>query len=136
MSKFTNFYFAHRTSLEHFVIVSGFLLLLFTASCSAQQPLTSEEQALQSLRQMTKGGKLPPESMVQQIETRYARTGTGALARLLRARIRFEANDFGGATEILNSDVFRRNTRIADYALWLRGKALSQSGSTRGEGSF
>jgi soluble lytic murein transglycosylase len=128
MSKFTNIHFNLGASIENFLIVSGFLLVFFTASCSAQQPLTNEEQALQSLRQMTKDGKLPPESMVQQIETRYARTRTGALARLLRARIRFEGGDFGGAAEILNSDVFREKTSVADYALWLRGRALQNAG--------
>jgi soluble lytic murein transglycosylase len=129
MSKFTNFHFNPRATMENFLIVSGFLLLLFTASCSAQQPLTGEDQALQSLRQMTKGNKLPPEAMVQQIETRYSRTRTGALAKLLRARIRFEANDFGGSAQILNSDVFRKNTDVADYALWLRGRALQNAGN-------
>jgi soluble lytic murein transglycosylase len=129
MSKFTNIHFNPGASIGNFLIVSGFLLLFFTASCSAQQqPLTSEEQALQSLRQMTKDGKLPPEAMVQQIETRYSRTRTGALARLLRARIRFEGNDFGGAAEILSSDVFREKTSVADYALWLRGRALQNAG--------
>jgi len=129
MSKFTNIHFNPGASIENFLIVSGFLLVLFTASCSAQQqPLTNEEQALQSLRQMTKDGKLPPEASVQQIETRYARTRTGALARLLRARIRFESGDFGGAAEILNSDVFREKTSVADYVLWLRGRALQNAG--------
>lgn len=129
MSKSTIFNIGRRASIENFLIVSGFLLIFFTASCSAQPPQSNEDQALQSLRQMTKGNKLPPEALVQQLETRYSKTRTGALARLVRARIRFEANDFNGAAQILNSDVFRRNTGVADYALWLRGRALQNAGN-------
>ncbi|HEY0428128.1 MAG TPA: transglycosylase SLT domain-containing protein [Pyrinomonadaceae bacterium] len=128
MSKFTSFHFNPRAIFEKFLIASTLLLVLFTASCSAQQTQT-EEQALQSLRQMTKDGKLPPETFVQQIETRFAKTRTGALAKLLHARIRFEASDFAGAAQILNSDVFRRTTSVADYALWLRGRALQNAGN-------
>ncbi|MGC2239003.1 MAG: transglycosylase SLT domain-containing protein [Pyrinomonadaceae bacterium] len=126
MTKFTNFHFNLRKFVENVLIALTFLLAFFTASCSAQQP--NEAQALQSLRQMTKDGKLPPESMVQQIETRFSKTRTGALAKLLRARIRFEANDFINAAEILDSNVFREKTNVADYALWLRGRALQNAG--------
>lgn len=123
MSK--SFPFNLRVIPEKLIIVSLSLLTLFTASCPAQQ---TEEQALQSLRQMTKDGKLPPESMVQQIESRFSKTRTGALAKLLRARIRFEANDFNGAAQILDSNVFIQKTNLADYALWLRGRALQNAG--------
>lgn len=99
--------------------------VFFIIGCSAQQ---TEEQALESLRQSTKDGKLPPEGVVANIESRFAGKRTGALAKLLRARIKFESKDFAGAAEILNSDVFAKQTKIADYALWLRGKALQQAG--------
>ena len=102
-----------------------FSLVLFTVGCSAQ----TEKQALASLRQMTKDGKLPPENMVISIETRYDGTKTGTLARLLHARIRFENNDFAAAASILNSDVFAKKTSVGDYALWLRGRALQSSGN-------
>ena len=95
--------------------------LLFVQGCSAQQ---TEEQALASLREMTRDGKLPPENVVADIESRFSGKRTGALAKLLHARIRFENNDFAGAAAILNSDVFRKKTKVADQALWLRGKAL------------
>ncbi|MBP7475832.1 MAG: lytic transglycosylase domain-containing protein [Pyrinomonadaceae bacterium] len=105
-------------------------ILLLTVSlivaCSAQQ---TEEQALQSLRTMTSNGKLPAESFVADLETRFANKRTGALAKLLRARIRMEANDFTGAAAMLNSDVFRQRTKLGDYALWLRGKALQGAGN-------
>ena len=102
------------------------LSVLFSVSCSAQQ---TEEQALQSLREMTRGGKLPPEDVVANIESRFAGKRTGALAKLLHARIRFENNDFAGAAAILNSDVFRKKTKVGDYALWLRGRALQSVGN-------
>lgn len=124
-----NFRFHPHTIFANFFAVSILLLTLFTASCPAQQ---TEEQALQSLRQMTRDGKLPPESMVQQIESRFSKTRTGALAKLLRARIHFEANDFNGAAQILDSAVFRQKTNLADYALWLRGRALQNAGNHAG----
>jgi len=100
--------------------------VLFIVGCSAQQ---TEEQALQSLRQMTSTGKLPPEDFVSNLESRFAGKHTGALAKLLRARIKLEQNDFGGAAAVLNSDVFKKQTKLADYALWLRGKALQSAGN-------
>ncbi|MGE3468366.1 MAG: transglycosylase SLT domain-containing protein, partial [Pyrinomonadaceae bacterium] len=107
------------------VVVVHLCLILLTAGCSAQQ---TEEQALASLRQMTSGGKLPPESVVSDIESRFASRKTGALAKLLRARIRFESNDFTGAAAILNSDSFGKLTKVGDHALWLRGKSLQAAG--------
>lgn len=107
----------------------GFLLLLFfslmTVGCSAQ----TEEQALASLREMTKDGKLPPESVVADIESRFANKKSGALAKLLRARIKFENKDYAGAAAVLNSDVFKKRTKLADHALWLRGRALQGAGN-------
>ena len=99
---------------------------LLAQGCFAQQ---SEEQALQTLREMTRDGKLPPENVVADIESRFTNKKTGALAKLLHARIRFENNDFAGAATILNSDVFKKKTKVADYALWLRGRALQGAGN-------
>lgn len=89
----------------------------------------SEEQAAQILRVLTKDGKLPPENAVLDVENKFAQTKTGALAKLLRARIRFETNDFGGAAQILASPTFREKAVLPDYALWLRGKSLQQIGN-------
>ncbi|CAN5495761.1 hypothetical protein BH10ACI2_BH10ACI2_07890 [soil metagenome] len=100
--------------------------VLFIVGCSAQQ---TEEQALASLRQMTSTGKTPPEEFVANIESRFAGKKTGALAKLLHARIRFDAQDFAGAAAILNSDVFRKKTKLDDHALWLRGQALQKAGN-------
>ncbi len=112
-----------RKALNLFV-ATAFSIALFTVGCSAQ----TEDQALQSLRQMTADGKLPPESVVAGIESRFAGKRTGTLAKLLHARIRFENNDFAGAAALLNSDVFKQKTSLGDYALWLRGRALQNSG--------
>ncbi|MBK8466133.1 MAG: transglycosylase SLT domain-containing protein [Chloracidobacterium sp.] len=106
----------------------SFLLLavLFTVGCSAQQ---NEEQALRSLREMTRNGKLPPEDFVAGLESRFAGKKTGALAKLLHARIRYDNGDFTGAAAILNADVFAKKTKLADHALWLRGQALQKAGN-------
>lgn len=106
----------------------SFLLLsvLFIVGCSAQQ---TEEQALRSLREMTRDGKLAPEDFVAGLESRFAGKRTGALAKLLHAQIRFANNDFAGAAAILNSDVFQKKTKVADHSLWLRGQALQKAGN-------
>src|SRR5215204_6517888 len=74
----------------------SFLIAAFTVACTAQASDTS----LDSLRQLTTDGKLPAESVVAGIESRYAGKKTGALAKLLRARIRFENKDYAGAATI------------------------------------
>jgi soluble lytic murein transglycosylase len=113
--------------LTNFVFCTCLLLVLLTTSCTALTPQQSDEQALKVLREMTSDGKLPPESVVLQIENTFSRSRTGALAKLLRAWIHFENKDFEGAAAILDSDVFRSKTNVADYALWLRGKSLEQA---------
>jgi len=112
-----------KSAINSFAI---FLLLLSlcTVSCSAQ----TEEQALQSLRQLTKDGKLPAESVVENFERRFAGRTSGTLARLLRARIKFENRDFAGAAALLNTDEFAKKTKVGDYALWLRGQSLQNAG--------
>ncbi len=111
-----------------FLFAAAFVLIPFTANCSAVVKTMSDDDALKTLRDLTKDGKLPPESVVSDIENRFANTRSGALAKLLRARIRFENKDFSGAAQILESGVFKERTRLADYALWLRGRALQSAG--------
>ncbi len=107
--------------------VSFFLIsVVFMVGCSAQQ---TEDQALRSLRDLTSNGKLPPEGVVADLENRFAGKKTGALAKLLRARIKFENKDFAGAAALLNSDLFKQKTNLADHAMWLRGKALQSAGN-------
>lgn len=102
--------------------------LFLTVSCSGQ----TEEQALAQLRQMTADGELPAESVVADIEKRFAGKHTGVLAKLLRARIRFERNDFAGAAALLDGPEFGSRTKLGDHALWLRGRALQSSGDHAG----
>lgn len=116
---------AMRNSLIKLSLSFLLATVLFTIGCSAQ----TEEQALAALRDMTKDGNLPPESVVADIESRFANKKTGALARLLRARIKLENQDFAGAAAVLNTDVFKKRTKLADHALWLRGKALQGAGN-------
>ncbi|HEV8160281.1 MAG TPA: transglycosylase SLT domain-containing protein [Pyrinomonadaceae bacterium] len=124
-----NLRFDSTSLLTIFLLAAGFLLAPLTTSCSAFVSQMTEEQAAQTLRALTKDGKLPPENAVLEIENRFSKTKTGALARLLRAYIHFEANDFNGTAQILSSNVFREKTTITDYALWLRGKSLQQAGN-------
>src|SRR5688572_16801746 len=108
--------------LAALVLVSAF----FTLGCSAQQ---TEEQALASLRQFALDGREPSDAYLAGVESRFAGRRTGSLAKLLRAKIRFDNKDFAGAAGLLNTDEFRSTTKVADHALWLRGLALQESGN-------
>ena len=115
-------------SLKPVALISALtiLLVLLTLSCSAQ-PM-AEADALRQLRELTKGGRMPTEAAVEEIERSFRGTQTGALARLLRARVRFENKDFRGAGVVLNSDEFERLTKVADYVLWLRARSHQGTG--------
>lgn len=115
------------SKLASFAASILFLTVLFTVGCSAQQ---TEQQALESLRQITAAGKTPSEAMVTQIETRFAGKRTGALAKLLHAKIRFDAGDPAGAAKLLASGDIEKLTKVGGYALLLRGNALAASGQT------
>ncbi|MCU0237992.1 MAG: tetratricopeptide repeat protein, partial [Pyrinomonadaceae bacterium] len=107
--------------IKHAILLITVLLL---STCSEAQ---TEQQALDQLRKLTKDGNLPAESVVQSIESRFGNSKTGALAKILRARIRLQNNDGNGAADILNSPIFKQKTTVGDYALWLRGRGLIQA---------
>lgn len=109
--------------------VIGLLVVPFSASCRSIGVDASEADALKSLRDLTRDNKLPPESMVIDIENRFPRARVGTLARLLRARIKFENRDFDGAVKLLTSDAFKQRTHLADYALWLKGRSFQGAGN-------
>ncbi len=88
-----NLRFDSVSVLTIFFLAAGFLLAPLTTSCSAFVSQMTDEQAAQTLRALTKDGKLPPENAVLEIENRFSKTKTGALARLLRAYIHFEAKE-------------------------------------------
>ena len=109
------------------------LLLPFaSASCSAPQAnRAGEPEAIERLRALTHSVPpvtLPPEGAVAGLETQYAKTAAGALARLVRARIKLAANDTAGAATLLDSNAFRQQTALGDYALLLRADALATAG--------
>lgn len=108
-----------------FISAIVFSLSLLTVSCSAQM---TEEQALANLRSASRDGRAPSEDYVAGIESRFAGTRTGLLAKLLHAKIKFDNKDFAGAAALLNTDEFRTKTKVADHALWLRGQALQLAG--------
>ncbi|MEO8574444.1 MAG: transglycosylase SLT domain-containing protein [Pyrinomonadaceae bacterium] len=108
------------------VFAFTFTLVLFFLGCSAQQ---TEEQALANLRQTARDGRTPSEDYVAGVESRFAGKRTGLLAKLLRAKIKFDNKDFAGAAALLNTDEFRTKTKVADHALWLRGLALQEAGN-------
>lgn len=128
MSNFRFFRFDLYSVLIFSIFALGLLTIPLTSSCSAFVTPMSDDEALKTLRELTRKDKLPPEGVVADIENRFAKSKAGALAKLLRARIRFENQDFESAAQILNSGVFKDKTELADYALWLRGRALQSAG--------
>ena len=101
---------------------------LMSASCRSRQQLPAEQQALQTLRSMTRNDVLPSEDAVTAIENQFPNTKTAALARIVRARIRLNAKDFAGAATLLDTKLIAQQTSIADHALFLRANALEQAG--------
>ena len=106
-----------------------------SASCSApqQRKEAGELEAIERLRALTHSSNapaamLPAESAVAGIETQYANGAAGALARLIRARIKLAANDAAGAASLLDTKDFRQRTALGDYALLLRADALAKLG--------
>ncbi len=108
-------------------IVAGASLPPFmTASCLTR-PQTPEQRALDSLRNMTRGDVLPSEDVVARIEAEFPRSKAGALARILRARIKLNAKDYLGAAGLLDAKVIRDQTSLADYVLFLQAGAYEQA---------
>ncbi|HEX8721104.1 MAG TPA: lytic transglycosylase domain-containing protein [Pyrinomonadaceae bacterium] len=103
-------------------------LPLTVASCRTQTAPPDEPAAYERLRLLTRGGALPAEQQATQLASAYRGTRTGALAQLVRARIRMEARDYAGAADLLRAGDFKDATRVGDYALWLRGDALEKAG--------
>ncbi|HEX8458098.1 MAG TPA: lytic transglycosylase domain-containing protein [Pyrinomonadaceae bacterium] len=119
-------------SIVSVIAVACAVLLPFaSASCSAPPPQTGSADTLERLRALTHAAPpatMPAESAVATIETQHANTTTAALARLLRARVKLAANDPAGAASLLDSEAFRRQTAVGDYALLLRADALAKLG--------
>jgi soluble lytic murein transglycosylase len=106
------------------------LPFLMSASCLTRTQTLGEQQALDTLRSMTRNDVLPAENVVAEIENKYPRTKAAALARMLRARIKLEARDFAGAATLLDTRLIADQTAVADYALFMRASSLEQTGKT------
>jgi len=122
---------SHRTGVA--IALGASLLLasvlpLATASCRSRQARADEPAAYERLRMLTRGGALPAEQSIAQLASDFAGTRAGALAQFTQARIRYEARDYAGAASLLRSEDFGRQTKIGDYALWLRADALEKAG--------
>lgn len=104
---------------------------LMSASCLTRQQTPAEQRALDRLRSMTRNDVLPSEEVVSGIENQFPRTKAAGLARILRARIKLNAKDFGGAASLLDAGVIRDHTSLSDYALFLRADALEQAGKNQ-----
>jgi soluble lytic murein transglycosylase len=109
-------------------LLAASALPLTVASCRTQTTRADEPAAFERLRMLTRGGTLPAEQALAQLAADYAGTRTGALAQLTRARVRYEAHDFAAVASLLNSEEFAKQTKIGDYALWLRADALEKLG--------
>jgi soluble lytic murein transglycosylase len=115
------------------VVATGVIAPLFLiGGCHTLQQTSQELQARENLRALTRGGVLPAEDAVARIESDFPRTTAGALAKIVRARIKLNARDFGGAASLLEASAIRDYTVIPDYALSMRAAALDQAGR-RGE---
>src|SRR5437868_8400439 len=101
--------------------------LFLIASCRPLQQTPQELKARETLRTMTRGGVLPSEDAVAQIEKDFPKTTAGALAKIVRARIRLNAKDYAGAASLLDASAIQNYTVIGDYALWMRADALQQA---------
>ncbi|MFL6210992.1 MAG: transglycosylase SLT domain-containing protein [Pyrinomonadaceae bacterium] len=112
----------------------GALALPFcTASCTTQtQTKPGEQETIEHVRALTHSGQATPDQALAQIESQYAQTRAGALARLARARVKLapgaslSTTDLAGALTLLDDKSFARATSIGDYALLLRAQALAQ----------
>ena len=98
------------------------------ASCLTRQQTPAEIKALETLRAMTRGGVLPSEDVVTRIESDFPKTKAAGLARLVRARIKIRGNDYAAAAGLLDTSIINDYTSLGDYALFMRGNALEQTG--------
>ena len=113
------------------IVIGASLPSFMTASCLTRLQTPAETRAIENLRAMTRNGVLPSEDVVARIESQFPRSKAAALARLVRARIRFGRKDFTGAAELLNTSLVRDYSGLGDYALFMRGDALEHGAGLR-----
>ncbi len=109
------------------LLLSAAAIPLVSVSC-ARTTKADDPGVVERLRTLTRGGALPAESVVAGIEKEYAGTRTGALARIIHARVRIHAGDYTGAASLLDARDVRERTSIADHILFMRAEALEKAG--------
>jgi tetratricopeptide (TPR) repeat protein len=117
------------------IVAGASFPFLMSASCLTRQQTPAEQNALISLRNMTRGNVLPAEDAVASLESQFPRTKVAALARMLRARIKLNAKDYAGAAQLLDASVIRDQSVIGDYALFMRASAFEQAGREKEAGA-
>ena len=111
------------------VILAGASIPAFmTASCLTRPQSSAEQRALETLRNMTRGGALPAEDVLVRMEAEFPNSKAAALARLTRARIKLDQKDFAGVASLLDTKLIADHSVLGDYALLMRGNALEQIG--------
>jgi soluble lytic murein transglycosylase len=113
-------------SLSTILVVAAPLFLI--ASCRPLQQTPQELKARETLRTMTRGGVLPGEDAVAQLEKDFPKTTAGSLAKIVHARIKLNAKDYAGAATLLEAPGITDYTVIGDYALWMKASSLEQAG--------
>lgn len=113
------------------IIAVASLPFLMSASCLTRPQTLGEQKALDNLRNMTRNDVLPSEDVVAGIENQFPRSKAGALARILRARIKLNARDFASAASLLDTKIINDHTSLHDYALSMRASALEQAGKNQ-----
>jgi hypothetical protein len=119
----------------HFRFFSLFSIALLTVSCSAVTTM-SDADALKTLRDLTKGNKLPPEGVVADIENRFAKPGrarspdsyarvSGSKIPILTGRRRFSIREF-----------FARKRTSGLRALAARARSCNRGQSRGGDDVF
>src|SRR5207248_2195737 len=107
--------------------------LFLIASCRPLQQTPPELKARETLRTMTRGGVLPSEDAVAQIEKDFPKTTAGALAKIVHARNRLNARDYAAAALLLAAKAYEQTgnatSALAAYRrLYFFAPNLSEAG--------
>ncbi|MEW6733878.1 MAG: transglycosylase SLT domain-containing protein [Acidobacteriota bacterium] len=71
------------------------------------------------------GGK-PTDDQLQYFERTYPGTHVAALARFLRAYLRFTTGDFTASAPLFEEALIKQDTELGDYALYYQGRAYRE----------
>jgi soluble lytic murein transglycosylase len=87
------------------------------------------ERGIQQLREViNRSGGQPSDNELIALEQQYSGKRAGALARFLRAYLRYQAKDYPTAASLFDEQLTRQSTEIGDYALYYQGLAYRESG--------